>query len=142
MRPTFIHRYPVASFYILALALGAGTVYLVVQGVFPSSLALGAALSASIAGTIMTAVEDGRAGLKLMLGRLLIWRVGLRHTCHSRRPMASPPAPLLRPSAPSACGFPVRWVDRSEGVSGSHSNTGPDVPGPLVCLLQLDLQQY
>jgi membrane protease YdiL (CAAX protease family) len=76
MRPSFIHRHPITSFYILALVLGAGIVYLVVQGVLPSSLALAAALSASIAGIIMTAVEDGRAGLKLMLGRLLIWRVG------------------------------------------------------------------
>jgi membrane protease YdiL (CAAX protease family) len=77
MRPSFIHRYPVASFYILALSLGAGTVFLVVEGVLPSSLALAAALSPSIAGTIIIAVEDGRAGLKLMLSRLLIWRVGI-----------------------------------------------------------------
>jgi membrane protease YdiL (CAAX protease family) len=70
-------RYPVASFYILALALGAAIVYLVVQGILPSGLALAAALSASIAGIIMTAVEDGRAGLQLMLSRLLIWRVGI-----------------------------------------------------------------
>jgi membrane protease YdiL (CAAX protease family) len=76
-RPSFVHRYPIVSFYILALALGAGTVYLVVRGVLPTSLALAAALSASIAGIIMTAVEDGRAGLKLMLSRLLIWRVGI-----------------------------------------------------------------
>jgi membrane protease YdiL (CAAX protease family) len=76
-RPRFVHRYPIVSFYILALALGAGTVYLVVRGVLPTGLALAAALSASIAGIIMTAVEDGRAGLKLMLSRLLIWRVGI-----------------------------------------------------------------
>jgi hypothetical protein len=56
MRPSFMCRYPVASFYILALALGAATVYLVVQGILPSGLALAAALSASIAGIIMTAV--------------------------------------------------------------------------------------
>jgi membrane protease YdiL (CAAX protease family) len=76
-RPRFVHRYPIVSFYILALALGAGTVYLVVRGVLPTGLALAAAFSASIAGIIMTAVEDGRAGLKLMLSRLLIWRVGI-----------------------------------------------------------------
>ena len=76
-RPSFVHRYPIVSFYILALALGAGTVYLVVRGVLPASLALAAALSASISGIIMTAVEDGIAGLKLMLSRLLIWRVGI-----------------------------------------------------------------
>ena len=77
MRPSFMCRYPVASFYILALALGAAFVYLVVQGIIPSGLALAAALSASIAGIIMTAVEDGRAGLQLMLSRLLIWRGGI-----------------------------------------------------------------
>ena len=77
LHSSFLHRYPIASFYILALALGAGTVYLVVKGVLPAVLALASALSASIAGIIMTAVEDGRAGLKLMLSRLLIWRVGI-----------------------------------------------------------------
>jgi membrane protease YdiL (CAAX protease family) len=76
-RPSFVHRYPIASFYLLALALGAGTVYLVVQEVLPAGLALASALSASIAGIIMTAVEDGRNGLKLMFRRLLIWRVGI-----------------------------------------------------------------
>lgn len=76
-RPSFVQKYPIVSFYILALALGAGTVYLVVRGVLPAGLALAAALSASIAGIIMTVVEDGRAGLKLMLSRLLIWRVGI-----------------------------------------------------------------
>ncbi len=75
-RPKFVHRNPVASFSILVLALGACIVYLVVQGVIPSELALAAAFSASLAGIIMTAVEDGRAGLKRMLSRLLIWRVG------------------------------------------------------------------
>jgi membrane protease YdiL (CAAX protease family) len=61
----------------LAVALGAGTVYLVVRGILPASLALASALSASIAGIIITAVVDGRAGLKLMWSRLLIWRVGI-----------------------------------------------------------------
>jgi hypothetical protein len=67
----------VALFIILAMALGTGTVYLVVQGILPSGAALASALSASIAGIVMTAAEDGRAGLKLMLKRLLIWRVGI-----------------------------------------------------------------
>ena len=70
-------RYSVAAFFILAMVLGAGTVYLIVQGVLPAGIILAAALSASIAGIIMTVVEDGPAGLKLMLSRLLIWRVGI-----------------------------------------------------------------
>jgi membrane protease YdiL (CAAX protease family) len=70
-------RYSVAVFFILAMILGAGTVYLVVQGILPAGTALASALSASIAGGVMTALEDGRAGLKLMLRRLLIWRVGI-----------------------------------------------------------------
>jgi hypothetical protein len=45
--------------------------------VLPAGLALAAALSASIAGIIVTALVDGKAGLQLMLSRLLIWRVGI-----------------------------------------------------------------
>lgn len=76
-RSNLIRRYPVVWFYSLAWVLGAGIVYLVEQEVLPSSLALASALSASIAGFIMTAAEDGRGGLKQMLSGLLIWRVGI-----------------------------------------------------------------
>lgn len=67
----------VIAFYILALALGGATIGLVILGILPSQLALASALSASVAGIIMTAIVDGKAGLKLMLSRLLIWRVGI-----------------------------------------------------------------
>ena len=72
-----VKRYPIAAFFILALALGTGTIFLVIQGLLPSNLVLVSVLSASIAGIIITGVEDGKAGLKLMLSRLLIWRVGI-----------------------------------------------------------------
>jgi len=77
IRSSFFARYSVAAFYVLALVLGGGTVYLVARGALPPGLALASVLSASIAGIVMTAVEDGRDGLKLMLSRLLIWRVGI-----------------------------------------------------------------
>jgi membrane protease YdiL (CAAX protease family) len=69
--------YSAGVFFVLATGLGAGVVALVVRGSLPPELALAAALSASVAGVVMTAVEDGRAGLKLMVRRLLIWRVGM-----------------------------------------------------------------
>jgi membrane protease YdiL (CAAX protease family) len=75
-RTRFSTGLSVAAFFILGTGLGASVVYLVVKGILPSAATLPAALSAAIAGIIMTAVEDGRAGLKLMLRRLLIWRVG------------------------------------------------------------------
>jgi len=61
----------------MVLILGAGMIFLVIQGVIPTGLALSSVLSASIAGIIMTALVDGKEGLKLMLSRLLIWRVGI-----------------------------------------------------------------
>jgi len=76
-QPNLMKRYPIAAFLILALALGTGTIFLVIQGLLPSNLVLVSVFSASIAGIIMTGVEDGKAGLKLMLSRLLIWRVGI-----------------------------------------------------------------
>ena len=67
-----------ALFFILAMVLGTATVYLVAQGILPTRVALASVLSSSIAGVIMTAVEDGREGPKLMLRRLMIWRDGIR----------------------------------------------------------------
>lgn len=43
----------------------------------PERLALSSVLSASIAGIVLTAMLDGKAGLKLLLSRVLIWRVGI-----------------------------------------------------------------
>ena len=71
---SFVRRYSIVLFCLLAFVLGAGMVYFVIWSGLPPDLVLASVLSASIAGIIMTAVEDGRAGLKLMLSRLLIWR--------------------------------------------------------------------
>jgi len=78
-RLSLLRRYSIALFFVLAMALGGGTVYLVAQVGLPTLMVLAAAISASIAGIIMTAVTDGTAGLKLMLRRLLIWRVETRY---------------------------------------------------------------
>lgn len=69
-------RYPIISFFVLATLLGAGIITLVFQGIIPDQLALSSVLSASLAGILMTAVLDGREGLKLLFRRVLIWRVG------------------------------------------------------------------
>jgi len=76
-RLSFVSKYPIASFFVLTSVLGVGTLSLVILGVIPVSLALSSVLSASIAGIIMTAGLDGKAGLKSMLRRVLIWRVGI-----------------------------------------------------------------
>jgi membrane protease YdiL (CAAX protease family) len=73
----FPNRFSIAAFLLLAEALGTGVILLVVLEALPSSLAMASMLSASIAGVIMTAIEEGRTGLRRLLGRLLIWRAGL-----------------------------------------------------------------
>lgn len=75
--PNLIKKYAIASYYILALLLGAGTVYLVVLRVLPAGFTMIAALSASLSGIIITAIADGKDGLKKLFGRLRIWRIGL-----------------------------------------------------------------
>jgi|GEM_PF-534305 len=76
-RSGFIHKKPILSFLILALTLGTGIVYLVFQEIIPSQFALSSALSATISGIVMTAILDGKAGLKLLFSRVLIWRIGI-----------------------------------------------------------------
>jgi len=73
----FINKYAIASYYILALILGGLITYLVVQRVLPAGLIIIAALSASLSGIIITAIADGKDGLKKLFSRLLIWRIGI-----------------------------------------------------------------
>jgi membrane protease YdiL (CAAX protease family) len=73
----FLKKYPITSYFVLAILLGAGIITLVFQGIIPDQLALSSALSASIAGILMTAILDGKGGLKLLFRRILIWRVGI-----------------------------------------------------------------
>lgn len=74
-QPSFIARHSVAAFFVLATALGGGMLALVIGGYLPPRFAASSMLSASIAGIVVSAWEDGRSGLKRMLSRLLIWRV-------------------------------------------------------------------
>jgi membrane protease YdiL (CAAX protease family) len=77
MRQNLILKYPLATFFIFAFMLGAGLVVLVAEGILPSGMALASVLSASGSGIIMTAAEEGKAGLRRLFRRLLIWRVGI-----------------------------------------------------------------
>jgi hypothetical protein len=73
---TLINKNAIVAFYVLALLLGTAFTYPVVLGVLPSGLILIAASSASLSGIIITAITDGKKGLKTLFGRLLIWRAG------------------------------------------------------------------
>jgi len=72
----FVHKYPIGSFFILAVLMGSGLVFLVYQEIIPAQFALSSALSATIAGIIITAITEGKAGLKSLFRRILIWRAG------------------------------------------------------------------
>jgi hypothetical protein len=64
-------RYSVAAFFVLAMVLGAGTVYLVVQGILPAGIALAAALSASIAGISRCSSTPGTITRRFRIFRTL-----------------------------------------------------------------------
>ena len=74
---SFIHNYPIISFFILTVMLGTSLIFLIFQGVIPAELALSSVLSVSISGIVITAILEGKAGLKLLSKRVLIWRVGI-----------------------------------------------------------------
>jgi membrane protease YdiL (CAAX protease family) len=76
-KPGLICRYPILSFFVLAWILGAGVVSIALWKKLPSEVILTSVLSSSIVGVIMVAVLDGRRGLKLLVSRLLTWRVGI-----------------------------------------------------------------
>jgi membrane protease YdiL (CAAX protease family) len=97
----FINRHPVLAYYALTFAISWGGFVLVVgpggfastswqtEGLFlPAIMAMLA--GPSIAGVLLTGIVSGRAGLREVLSRLLLWRVAARWYA-----MALLPAPLL-----------------------------------------------
>jgi membrane protease YdiL (CAAX protease family) len=76
-RTRFDERTSLVLFVLLAVGLGGGVVTLAVRAVLPAGAALGSAVSASAAGVIVIALDEGREGLRRLFRRLTIWRVGV-----------------------------------------------------------------
>ncbi len=72
----FVKQHPALSLFLVAVAFGPALVAPVLAGwLSPKFLQLGA-LSASLAGFVVAAVEGGRPAVRELLGRVRIWRVG------------------------------------------------------------------
>jgi membrane protease YdiL (CAAX protease family) len=80
-----VKKYPAICQGVLALLIGGGIIAPMVAGLIPSDsgVILVAAYSASLAGVILTAIVSGKAGLRAMFARLLIWRVGIGYWAFS-----------------------------------------------------------
>jgi membrane protease YdiL (CAAX protease family) len=75
---TFIKKYPALSLFVLALILGTAPSLAVAAGLLPAGAVQLSALSAGMAGIILAAIEGRKGGVRELLGRFLIWRVGIQ----------------------------------------------------------------
>jgi membrane protease YdiL (CAAX protease family) len=73
-----VKKYPVLSMFVLALVFGAALAAPVATGLLPPGFSQLGALSASLAGIVAAAVEGRKGGVRELLGRFLIWRVGIQ----------------------------------------------------------------
>jgi len=73
----FVTKYPALSLLILALMLGVVPLAAVAAGIVPPGFAQLGALSSSVAGIILAAIEGRKGGVRELLRRALIWRVGI-----------------------------------------------------------------
>ncbi|HNS01262.1 MAG TPA: hypothetical protein PKM78_02640, partial [Anaerolineae bacterium] len=75
---TVVRKYPAVSLLILAMIFGFAPALLVSTGLLsPAWIQLGA-LSASLAAIVLVLIEGRKGGLRELLSRALIWRVGIR----------------------------------------------------------------
>ncbi|HEU5304622.1 MAG TPA: hypothetical protein VFU40_08260, partial [Gemmatimonadales bacterium] len=68
-----IRRYPALSLLVLASILGVAPLVAVNAGLLPEAADQLGALSASLAGIILAALEGRRGGVRELLRRFLIW---------------------------------------------------------------------
>jgi membrane protease YdiL (CAAX protease family) len=74
---TFVRKHPAISLLVLSQIIGLGIVALVLAGALPSGFLQLAAMSGSIAAIILAAIEGRKGGVRELLRRALIWRVGI-----------------------------------------------------------------
>ena len=75
---TIVRKYPALSLFVLAFILGTAPSLAVAAGLLPTGATQLSALSAGTAGIILAAIEGRKGGVRELLGRFLIWRVGLQ----------------------------------------------------------------
>jgi len=73
-----VKKYPTMSFMILSMGLGTALSLAAATGLLPPAAAQLGALSSSLAAIILVVVEGRKGGLRELLGRFLIWRVGVQ----------------------------------------------------------------
>jgi hypothetical protein len=75
---TIVKKYPAISLLVLAMIFGFAPALAVAAGLLsPAWIQLGA-LSASLAAIVLVLIEGRKGGLRELLSRALIWRVGIR----------------------------------------------------------------
>jgi len=73
----FVKNHPAISLLLLAMIFGTAPSLAVSTGLLPPAAAQLGALSASLAAIVLVMVEGRKGGLRELLGRVLIWRVGI-----------------------------------------------------------------
>jgi len=75
---TFVKKYPALSLLLLAMIFGFAPALIVATGLLsPEWMQLGA-LSSSLAAIVLVVIEGRKGGLRELLSRALIWRVGIQ----------------------------------------------------------------
>ena len=74
----FVKKYPAISLLILAMIFGTAPALLVATGLLSPAWAQLGALSSSLAAIVLVLIEGRKGGLRELLRRALIWRVGIQ----------------------------------------------------------------
>jgi uncharacterized protein len=74
----FVKKYPAISLLVLAMIFGTAPAFAVAGGLLPPAASQLGALSASLAAIVLVVIEGRKGGLRELLGRILIWRVGIQ----------------------------------------------------------------
>ena len=75
---TFVKKYPAISLLLLSMIFGFAPALIVATGLLsPDWIQLGA-LSSSLAAVVLVVIEGRKGGLRELLSRALIWRVGIQ----------------------------------------------------------------
>lgn len=75
---TFVKKYPAISMLVLAMIFGTAPALMVSMGLLSQAWVQLGALSASLAAIVLVMIEGRKDGLRELLSRALIWRVGIK----------------------------------------------------------------